>query len=405
MIFKKLRINKNQTIELIKSKNYETAIIKVKDKYGDYGIVGFYCLNIKQNSLLHFIFSCRIINLGVPQYVYSKLKFPKIKIIPDVAENLDLTTPDWIIESKAFSIEQKNNNNKNNYKIFFKGGCDLSQMLFYLKEYKIDIEEETNYVSSENFPIHNEHTQVLLDSIELSQITKTSILDLDFLPFIDSQFYSTKLFDCQYNILVYSVLMDYTQQLYYNKKLNVRIPFGDYNNIWSQRNNHDEIIEVFNNRGINTVTKEILEKFSNEFTSIGQITPKDFKINLMKIRSLIPKNIPIIFINGAEVKINEDSSLEAFERHIKMNLALDNFIEESDNTYLLDLREIVTDETMLTDNIRHYKRKVYQILSLNLLSIIDNLRSEKSKSNSFLKINRLLKEIIFETKNKLKNFG
>lgn len=51
------------------------GVVFVYDKYGDYGLVGFYAFNENTRSprLDHFYFSCRILNMGVEQAVYAVL--------------------------------------------------------------------------------------------------------------------------------------------------------------------------------------------------------------------------------------------------------------------------------------------------------------------------------------------
>jgi hypothetical protein len=106
--------------------------------------------------------------------------------------------------------------NSREKKILFKGGCDLDQMLYYLNGNNIDIVKEVNYVNASGCPVHQEHTQILLDS---EHITKSKIEYVtNHIPFADKDFYNTKVFENQYDCLVYSVLMDYTQELYFNKK-------------------------------------------------------------------------------------------------------------------------------------------------------------------------------------------
>ena len=83
-----------------------------------------------------FVFSCRILNIGVAQYIYALINFPTLNIIPEIAENLDNTIPDWICKISKNNIPYENNITKQNNKtkkVLFKGGCDLSQMVFYLE--------------------------------------------------------------------------------------------------------------------------------------------------------------------------------------------------------------------------------------------------------------------------------
>ena len=55
--FTKNRISKEELESLLTDKASECRLIRVKDRFGDYGIVGFYAL--KGDILEHFLFSCR----------------------------------------------------------------------------------------------------------------------------------------------------------------------------------------------------------------------------------------------------------------------------------------------------------------------------------------------------------
>ena len=113
-------------------KNNDCAYIIAEDKFGNYGICGFYALNKKENKLVHFLFSCRIMNMGIEQFVYDYLRRPQIEIKGEVASTLD-SKVDWIeivenLEIKTAPVPKLNNKN-----ILFKGPCDLYLTLSYIE--------------------------------------------------------------------------------------------------------------------------------------------------------------------------------------------------------------------------------------------------------------------------------
>jgi len=403
--FTKKRLSLDEVYTLIGNQKLETRIIQVIDKYGDYGIVGLYSLNKDSNLLEHFVFSCRIINLGIAQYVYSKLGFPILNIVPDVSEKLDKSTPSWITE---YSNDQKiiaKEDEGNITKIFFKGGCDLGQMLYYLGNNNFNIVSETNYVNKDGFPIHQEHTQILLDSLILDNREKDWVFQN--IPFTDSKYYSTDFFSDGFDCVIYSLLMDYTQDMYQsinNKR--IKLPLGGYGPIWTDIKNHKLIFEQWNKRGVNSITMEKLKFFANEFEHIGQITSNNFYNNLMKIREKLPLEVPIIFVNGAEIESPNNNEKLALERHREMNTTLDKFINNSENTFLLDLREIVLDKSQLQDSIRHYNRETYKTMAINLLGIlnqvVDNRISQEINMKSKIKLKLLGKDALQKFKKLIK---
>jgi FkbH-like protein len=52
------------------------GVVWVCDKYGDYGLVGFYAFNesTRRPMLEHVFFSCRVLNMGIEQALYSLLR-------------------------------------------------------------------------------------------------------------------------------------------------------------------------------------------------------------------------------------------------------------------------------------------------------------------------------------------
>lgn len=73
----------------------DSGLIRVVNKYGDYGFVGFFAL--RKGELQQFAFSCRIMGMGVEQFVYATLGFPKIKVTEPVTSILNkIEKPGWI---------------------------------------------------------------------------------------------------------------------------------------------------------------------------------------------------------------------------------------------------------------------------------------------------------------------
>ena len=67
--FTKNRMDQNALADLLSKDTVEAACISVSDRFGDHGVVGFYAL--EAGRLVHFLFSCRIMNMGIEQWVYA----------------------------------------------------------------------------------------------------------------------------------------------------------------------------------------------------------------------------------------------------------------------------------------------------------------------------------------------
>ena len=103
--FTKLRLEKKGQIEkfrkLLGTYGVAAGVVRVSDKYGDYGIVGYFVVKRTawRNILRHFVFSCRTMNMGIEQYVFEKLQSPVIKVVGPVANEISpFPVVDWISE-------------------------------------------------------------------------------------------------------------------------------------------------------------------------------------------------------------------------------------------------------------------------------------------------------------------
>ena len=106
--------------------------VKVSDRYGKYGICGFFL--IRNGDCHHFTFSCRALNMGIEQFVWQKLGRPHVEIRGEVVSSLG-DAPDWIsvVEDADFSRERMQA--PKNVSICVRGACDLAMMTHYLRMY------------------------------------------------------------------------------------------------------------------------------------------------------------------------------------------------------------------------------------------------------------------------------
>ncbi|NOU58405.1 hypothetical protein [Marinifilum caeruleilacunae] len=380
--YTKQRLNETELETLIGDINLEKKLIRVVDKYGDYGITGFYAFDRNLNRLEHFVFSCRIINLGVEQYLYEKLNFPKLEVVPDVAVQLDESKPNWIsvMDEDDFSEKEKDSTpGKEEMTILFKGECDLFQMLFYLRDYKCKLLKESNYNGKNNIVINKEHTQMLLDSLELS-LDQKQYLEKN-LPFIDEDAYRTKIFSTHFDVFIYSLNMDYIQEMYEHQSNGLKVTFGTNNINLTDKQEWCNIIKVYRKKRWKGINAKFLKFFAKEFIHRGKISVDDFTANLKKIRSAIPAHIPIVFLNGPEVKFTADWEDYSSERIAEMNNALDGFITNASNCYLVDLRKIVLSSKDLTYSYKRYKRHCYKNIALELIRILKELNHQSIQKN------------------------
>lgn len=399
--YTKIRLAEEEIKSLLTKENVENVAIQVKDKYGDYGIVGFYSLDLLSNSLTHFVFSCRILNLGIPQFVYASLKFPKIEVIPEVAENLDLSNPNWI-EETTFAYETPQNlSGFDKPKVLFIGGCDYSQLFYYLENNNIEVQTHVNFNNDLNFIVRPSHTDILLGEKNYPEKLKQSILENKLVPFFDLASFNSGLFEGNYDCFIFNPRMDYELFVYENNAEKFLAPYGGIGIDWTDPRHTNKICETYQKRNVPMVNKSFLKSFSEDFSNLGRISPERFIKNLNEIRKSIPKNKPIVMINCPELNLSFNPLGQVFaERFKEMNDAIDLFVKMHENVHLMDIRKIVDDESKVTTDLGHFQRKYYREISLELLRLLDQILDKQvsTKLSIKSKAGGLLRDFIFQAK-------
>lgn len=360
--FTKIRIDESGVLALADNPNYDCAAIHVVDNFGDYGICGFYALDKEHKKLEHFLFSCRILNLGVENFIYHQLGCPALEIVPQVSETIDPSRKiDWIkvvtAEELEKPIEKKDVSGKRK-RVLLMGGCDLDQLVQYIDASQYEVVTDFNYVNQLGVPVHRDSLCYIKAADSLSADDKKTVLAL---PFNDENLFDYNLNKDKYDVLIYSVLVNYTQVLYRHRENGFIVSYGRY----------DDITKKEIERGF---TKETLAQFAKEYECIGQLTPEDYYKDLTYLLDKV--KLPIIFLNGAEVDIEIPEEVGATERHKEMNAVLDRFVaEHSDRCQLLDVRKLVQQRDDCTNCIRHYKRIIYVHIAEEIMRLL-NRRSQ-----------------------------
>ena len=350
--YTKNRCSLEKLHRILQDKMTESRYIKVKDDYGDYGIIGFYSL--RQNELIHFLFSCRTLGLGVEHYIYKKLGCPKVEVVGDVASPLyPLQDVDWI---EQVNYEKEDVAIDKHYSMLLVGGCDLEQTKLYLQgDFSIDTEFATVIKGNE---IRTSDTCSLVNTLELNDVIKKEIST--YLPFMDYDItFGTKMFEGRYDVIVLSVVDDYIRGMYRHNVDKYYVGFGGY---FDQEN------------AFAMYPSGDFSYFEKNFTFVGKEDARTFEKNLKFIIDNIPRSTFILLINGIDLDVSDWIGKDRVDRNIEMNMVVDKVVEEYPNVSLIDMRKIVTSKTMLNkhDN-RHFNRQVYYNLAKMIIEKCDLL--------------------------------
>lgn len=111
------------------------GVVFVHDRYGHYGLVGFFSITTS-NELIHFFFSCRILNMGVEKAVYQYLRHEKrcSRLMELEVSNTDLPRIEFRHridqETKEFLESERNESEKSKTSVI--AGCASGAIAHYL---------------------------------------------------------------------------------------------------------------------------------------------------------------------------------------------------------------------------------------------------------------------------------
>ena len=135
---------------LLRDANHSGGILRVRDNYGDYGYCGLYVLRHARGepkSLLQFCFSCRILNMGVENWLYQRLGRPRLELVGDVLSDVagDTRTVDWINVSGPGAVPAAARKLLLD-DVYMRGACHVRPMAHYFATVAEAVHEEFDTV-------------------------------------------------------------------------------------------------------------------------------------------------------------------------------------------------------------------------------------------------------------------
>lgn len=397
--YTKIRSTQDQIREILASNAYENGLIEARDKYGDYGIIGFYCKLRDTNELLHFCFSCRTLGMGIEQYIYEILGFPKINVVGPIAMDLTYEHIDYISINNKDILKTGNDTIKSfdtNLNVLFKGPCDLEQLFAYLCKTPNMITEfiyQSDKIGSVQQYNHSWNIINIIEDVDYSQEM-----------LVEEEMKQTKIFNQNLDIIFFSIIPDAGLGVYENKQNGVHIVFGDYINDLTDEGIWDDIISGKRYNAGYTFNREFLSKFKKKYKYCGLISPEQLYINLDQIINHISKDTDIYFLSGVELDYYENKYPAYVDRHIihkQFNKVLQKLKNKHSNVHIFDINEYVNNQTCFTNCINHWNRNTYfaiaegmkELLAANGTTIELKKPSFKSTIKDFISNLKIKKQL------------
>ena len=396
--YTKKRINIEELASILSNPDFDCGYVTVKDRYGDYGIVGFYAK--KGDRLEHFLFSCRTMGQKIEQWVYAQLGFPELEVVGDVRTLLNRTEcPGWINQPEPLVTDNAQPDGQAlPCRILMKGPCDLSHSVVYIKGGD-QIDTEFTYVREDNGQIINAHNHsahieglYTYSDQDKQEIVRDCI-------FVDPAMLSGSFFTKKYDLIVLSTLIESSYHIYRKKGTDIRVVFGGYDltdpRYWKGYINGS----IYT--GGNTFTEEYLRTFSEKYECVGITTPEMYIAFLQKCLRWLPEETSICLILGA-TSVFEGEEI-AKQRHRRLNDAVKAFSVDHPRIKYIEIDDCIKDSSDFADGINHLSARAYYLLAKKIIEVIQSVTGKSIDSyssrivlvdNFTLKIRKMLKKMI-----------
>lgn len=351
-------------------KTYAThaGYVKVRDRYGYYGICGFFETRRKAGgvSLLHFLFSCRVLNMGVEQFVYQHLGFPRLKKGATAVTELSRShVVDWIALSADAERESVAEPTKTRPTLCTRGPCELVQSAHYLRSQFTTIEEFHYPRGGWQIMRPLLRNIVLKDEFEQRGISSCADLGLrpDFAG-IDFSALGSSFFEGVADVCVWSFSMQSLETLYRHRATELLIPLA------IRGDNLEDVTKLdFSSLSEAQNTSEpdfraVHELFDCAAFADQRQFAADLRVLRQKLQAL---GKPFIVIESFDdiTKIDKPR----FRSHANFNKLVRDGLAGLDNVYYIRFSDCVSDvDDQLIGN--HFVRDVYMRLASRMQDLI-----------------------------------
>ena len=341
--FTKKRCSLEEIASLLANPGVSNTLVHVRDRYGDYGAVGF--VSQTSSEVTHFCFSCRTMHMGLESWVKFRLNVGELNIVPPVAYPISEVIPDWILEDAHDSPRKKGEPRR---RLLMIGGCDLGAISHVLESHW-NVTERFHYPASDSRVLIRPDSIDLLLTPSFSEAERSFITDSTY--FIDQDSLSPPNFSA-FDDLVYSPMIDYKHRTFVSKRLpgyyvgteeKTKPLFEGNPSKWSAQAQ---------------LSEERITRFQDSWTEADKpdAVYEDQLTELFKRMSIISGRI---FVIVPPTSTHSELDKDLGEVHSRMNAILTRVIAKYEKVVPIFVDELTKSRSHFTDSIRHWSKIVY----------------------------------------------
>jgi FkbH-like protein len=281
------------------------GLIKVSDRYGKYGYVGFFVLLgvHKRSSLVHFCFSCRTLNMGIETSVYRWLGRPRLQIAGETLTDVvnDTRPIDWIsVTNGPEATEEAKPSKKIIDRLVLRGGCDLGALSHYLAHLAEEQYIEINSARDDR-QIRIDHSAFLRFSTDgIGQQEQESLKRLGYVPADWESGLAVPFAPSAHVVWILSFWVDSFAVLYKHRELNTVVPF-------SMPKSPHVLVDVtalpsekVNELVTNESQQSAFDALKRDYVAIGKTSEEMLRTAMRKVLDKAESNTQIFVMLGPE---------------------------------------------------------------------------------------------------------
>ncbi len=346
-----------EVMRMFSSFMVQAGLVHVKDNYGDYGFCGFYAVNAVSNEMLHYCFSCRILNMGVEHWMYERLGRPRMSVVGEVLTDLfEPSQPvDWINAETGGPDSDSDANQPRFGTIMLRGGCELQAIAHYLGLAAERVEGEY-FEIRHGLPMRIDHSAFVRYAVE--GLAPAAIEAVKPLGYRTADFHSRLIIDDNIaDLYLFSFWQNASHALYHHNTLDIEVPFT-IPNTDNALNAFDLSPEFLESILIEPFARDAMEYLRRNFYRTGVASAQSLQEDVSRLLDLLPQHKPVFILLQKETWTKPDAQATPIAHHIWTNNALREACAGRNNVFLIGVEDHMITESDAFDGV-HFKRQVY----------------------------------------------
>lgn len=401
--FTKQRATPDDLVRLFRDPAYRCGGVSVSDRFGDYGLCGFFALDTHRNRLRHFVFSCRILQMGVEAALYQRLGRPPIEHSLDMSDAVhalqaragavnwvqivDRSHAEWqeipAVEHAASADDGPASRNT----VRFVGHCDLLILGKALARVftRTDVLNHVLCVDERGHRISaHGHESVLRLAMDDELVARHGDAFRS-LPWLHPALLDRAIFSADADVVVLSAVRNVQQARYLHESGEFAVPFDQVRVYGVDTSDIQGHLRFYHGVEDPESLRAGVEFFHRHFRFDGFVSGEQYEDVLIRYAARLAPRQRLIVLNLREVPQHvldgHSATAAAFARriaprHQEINGAIDRAALRDPRISILDVNATISSiddlicesvaETSLTDSLYHFSRRTYMALALQL---------------------------------------